>query len=127
MLDPNPLLVDPSICEEVTMNIFERLCQYEDEEEAGKLLHLPCAFGDTIYRVCSICSVCLKEDDCDHCSEKNHFMILEDKFDLGYLMPLGDLPTSVFVTQNEAADYLRELELYRKELLKKHGQSDVQE
>ena len=29
----------------------EKLAQYEDAEEAGKLLILPCAIGDKIYRI----------------------------------------------------------------------------
>lgn len=32
-------------------DVLERLAQYEDEEEAGKLLILPCAIGDKIYRI----------------------------------------------------------------------------
>ena len=31
---------------------MERLAEYEDLEEQGKLLKLPCAAGDTIYHVC---------------------------------------------------------------------------
>ena len=32
---------------------MERLAEYEDLEEQGKLLKLPCAVGDTVYTACS--------------------------------------------------------------------------
>lgn len=34
--------------------VYERLRKYEDLEEQGKLLKLPCAVGDTVYTVYSI-------------------------------------------------------------------------
>lgn len=30
-------------------NVFDRLCKYEDAEENGMLIHLPCRVGDTAY------------------------------------------------------------------------------
>lgn len=32
-------------------NVFNKLCEYEDAEEQGKLIRLPCKVGDTIYLV----------------------------------------------------------------------------
>lgn len=32
---------------------LEKLKEYEDSEEQGKLLRLPCVVGDTVYTVCS--------------------------------------------------------------------------
>lgn len=32
-------------------DIFERLAQYEDAEESGMLMRLPCPMGDTIYMI----------------------------------------------------------------------------
>ncbi|WP_297642771.1 hypothetical protein [uncultured Bacteroides sp.] len=51
---------DCNICEErcpcinedncpCLQEILEKLAEYEDLEEQGKLLKLPCAFGDTVY------------------------------------------------------------------------------
>ena len=31
-------------------NVFDRLCKYEDAEENGMLIHLPCRVGDTLYQ-----------------------------------------------------------------------------
>ena len=31
----------------------DRLAEYEDLEEQGKLLKLPCAVGDTVYHICT--------------------------------------------------------------------------
>ena len=33
------------------LSIVKRLAEYEDLEEQGKLLKLPCAVGDTVYRI----------------------------------------------------------------------------
>lgn len=32
---------------------FEKLAEYEDLEEQGKMLKLPCKVGDTVYTACS--------------------------------------------------------------------------
>ena len=34
-------------------NVFNRLCAYEDAEEQGLLIRLPCKVGDTIWQVTS--------------------------------------------------------------------------
>lgn len=34
-------------------NAVEKLAEYEDLEEQGKLLKLPCAVGDTVYHLCT--------------------------------------------------------------------------
>ncbi len=33
---------------------MEKLAEYEDLEEQGKLLKLPCAVGDTVYSICNM-------------------------------------------------------------------------
>lgn len=35
---------------------LEKLAAYEDEEEQGLLVHLPCKVGDTVYRICPKCN-----------------------------------------------------------------------
>ncbi len=35
---------------------FEKLAEYEDLEEQGKLLKLPCAVGDMVYHLCAFSS-----------------------------------------------------------------------
>lgn len=63
----------------------ERLAEYEDAEEKGLLVHLPCKVGDTVYVWCNCDFVCMTRDgdtgitecpfetDCDieECDGKN--------------------------------------------------------
>lgn len=35
------------------LKMYRKLAEYEDLEEQGKLLKLPCAVGDTVYTACS--------------------------------------------------------------------------
>ena len=35
---------------------MEKLARYEDAEEQGRLVELPCAVGDTVYRICPKCN-----------------------------------------------------------------------
>ena len=44
-------LIRPSYSDYPTRRIIERLAEYEDLEEQGLLLRLPCKVGDTIYEV----------------------------------------------------------------------------
>lgn len=47
--DPNLSLVD----EWGYSHIYKRLAEYEDDEESGKIVRLPCKVGDTIYWISS--------------------------------------------------------------------------
>lgn len=42
---------DPVKWENNRHKVLQKLAEYEDLEEQGKLLKLPCAVGDTVYRV----------------------------------------------------------------------------
>lgn len=35
---------------------LQKLADYEDAEEQGLLVHLPCKVGDTVYRICPKCN-----------------------------------------------------------------------
>lgn len=37
------------------VEVIERLARYEDLEEQGRLVELPCKVGDTVYRICPRC------------------------------------------------------------------------
>lgn len=47
------------------MDCFERLAHYEDLEEQGRLLVLPCKVGDTVYAIAD-CADILKDCDDDY-------------------------------------------------------------
>lgn len=38
------------IAGEFTQKVYDKLCEYEDAEEQGLLVRLPCKVGDTLYR-----------------------------------------------------------------------------
>jgi hypothetical protein len=47
------------------LNCFERLAQYEDAEQEGRLAVLPCKVGDTVYAIAD-CADILKDCDDDY-------------------------------------------------------------
>lgn len=77
----------------------KQLKKYEDLEEQGKLLKLPCAVGDTVYR--------LRIDNAAYMMN-NEMMwgIIEDKFEIFHFDSIGK---TVFPTIEEAEAALKEL------------------
>ena len=74
--------------------ILEKLAEYEDLDEQGLLLRLPCHIGDSIYSVI--------EDGLE---------IIELKFSLDfYVRRKNDFGKTVFLTQDEAEQKLKEME-----------------
>lgn len=107
-------------------NCEQRLKHYEDLEEQGKLLKLPCAVGDTVYLV-SFRKKCYKignthlvnddlecafcESECV-CKAKKEYFIEEIKANLPTIGNLIDRPEDfmVFLTRPEAEQALKEME-----------------
>ena len=99
----------------------DKLCEYEDLEESGRLIKLPCSIGDTVYEVSDYLNCeydyncplgyangkndCEKGYCCDH--EKKINYILRIAFDVGLLNKIGE---TVFLTEEEAKTKLEELE-----------------
>lgn len=79
--------------------IYEKLREYEDMEEQGKLLKLPCAVGDTVY-VLRIDNLAYMMDD------KKVWEIVEGKFKIRHFDCIGK---TVFLTREEAESALKEL------------------
>lgn len=93
---------------------FNKLGKYEDLEEQGKLLKLPCAVGDTVYQI--------EEPDCELCETERpeiyekctytfgEFCGYEEITELGFeLYLLYVLDKTVFLTREEAEAALKEL------------------
>lgn len=88
-----------------------KLQQYEDEEEDGKLLHLPCKPGDTVYVAYSRDMYVLPYEV--------HPKVLESVSEIVKHMEAGRFGTRVFLTPEAAAEgvakinkeipYMREL------------------
>ena len=74
------------------------LGHYEDLEEQGLLLRLPCKVGDTIYHIMNV-------DDKSEIRE----MKIATLNNLVALMEYGDFGKTVFLTQTEAEQKLKEM------------------
>lgn len=53
-------------------SVADKLAAYEDLEEQGKLLKLPCAVGDTVYRICPKCNDA-HNGSCKNCAWENSY------------------------------------------------------
>ena len=77
-------------CYEMLDNCLHKLAEYEDAEEQGLLLRLPCKVGDTVYSVV-----------------KDGLQIFELKFSLDfYVRRMSDFGKTVFLTKEEAGQAL---------------------
>lgn len=85
-------------------DVIDRLAAYEDAEERGELVRLPCKVGDTMYykRGCEICEEKVRTFFVGHPShrieERNMKMIRAETHDI----PFDCLGKTVFLTREEA-------------------------
>lgn len=89
-------------------DLRERLKEYEDLEEQGKLLKLPCAVGDTVYRIIpktyrKIAELKIKE----FVVCENGLCFRTDKTDFSY--SCDEFGEYIFLTKEEAEAALREM------------------
>ena len=80
--------------------LVERLAEYEDLGEQGKLLKLPCAVGDMVY-------VLRLDNTAYMMNNEKVWEIVEDKFEIFHFDSIGK---TVFLTKEEAEAALKELE-----------------
>ena len=89
--------------------LLEALGKYEDAEEQGLLLKLPCKVGASVYMVAQDCGGdtldCMR-GDCEGCPYLYSF-VEENKFET-YM--LEDIGKTVFLTKAEAEQKLNEME-----------------
>lgn len=90
-------------------DILGKLAEYEDLEEQGLLLRLPCKVGTSVYMVSQDCGGdkldCMR-GDCEGCPCLYSF-VEENKFE-AYM--LEDIGKTVFLTKEEAEQKLKEME-----------------
>lgn len=63
--------IETQLCEAGKF-VLERLESYEDAEEQGLLIRLPCKVGDTVYKLgceCHLGNTYLNNIDCDECED----------------------------------------------------------
>lgn len=108
----------PEICFEGERGyrVFEKLAEYEDLEEQGSLVRLPCKIGDTVYRV----NAGAKQPIIPMTVSEIHFLCYKNeravrfdaigKEDMGEsCYRLEDIGKIVFLTREEAEKKLEEM------------------
>ena len=90
---------------------LNKLAQYEGLEEQGLLLRVPCKVGDTLY--------CDGKYFAQHCKGEIHSFKVTDivtevrnyfKGELDYSFDFSEIGKTVFLTQSEAKQKLKEME-----------------
>ena len=109
---------DKSKCYE--KNIYEKLREYEDLEEQGLLLRLPCEVGDTLYYIsdgfiepCTVETIFIS----DYTDKDGNYSYMAeihfDREDCPYVSTeiyFTDIGKTVFLTKAEAEQKLKEME-----------------
>ena len=127
LTERNPLWIDDELweracepdCEEIDA-VYRKLKEYEDAEEQGLLLRLPCKVGDKVYQIsknfiepCTVEAIFLgnyKDRNGNWC---NMAEIYYDRDDCPYVsteMYFTDIGGTVFLTETEAEAKLKEME-----------------
>ena len=83
--------IDYNQCVNGSRDVLNKLAHYEDLEEQGRLIELPCAVGDTVYEVVLLPMM--------FGDMKEEYAILETKFSFNNLKDFGEW---VFLTREEA-------------------------
>ena len=98
--------------------VYRKLAEYEDLEEQGLLVKLPCKLGDTIYHISdnNIKEEVITKVDYDIRNNKidlcNSFVCTNDIYDKeDNFYQLEKFGKSVFLTRSEAKKKLKEIEL----------------
>ena len=96
---------DKSKCYE--KNIYEKLREYENLEEQGLLLRLPCKVGTKVYAINRIIDYGEVGDEAIY-----YYSIIEREFQIYMMMDYGKLVfgRNVFLTKAEAEQKLKEME-----------------
>lgn len=88
------------------LDVCEKLAHYENAEEQGRLLILPCKLGDTVYYIHMDCPKDDKKEYCtdpvEYCGKCHHRVptIMSKKY------TLYDIGMSVYLTEQEAKEAL---------------------
>ena len=98
---------DPVEWENNRHRVLQKLADYEDLEEQGLLMRLPCKIGASVYMVAQDCggdTLDCRRGDCEGCPYLYSF-VEENSFD-SYMC--DDIGKTVFLTKEEAEEKLKE-------------------
>lgn len=118
-------IITPSYSDYPIRRIIERLTEYEDAEEQGLLLRLPCKVGDTVFhrkeyaatftgiREYQITNIMISQNKKGEWTKKYRAMMLLDGKTIDYPINFAfdDIGKTVFLTREEAEKALAEMEL----------------
>lgn len=100
-----------------TGNAIRKLAEYEDLEEQGKLLKLPCAVGDKVYKIWScgkngktIAEFIVSHIDIDYLPDIEFSYRKENGHGNYYFSKIEDIDKTVFLTKSSAEQALKEME-----------------
>jgi hypothetical protein len=123
LTESNPSWIDDELweracepdCEEIDA-VYRKLKDYEDLEEQGRLIKLPCKVGDVVYfahhdRVISSEVLSAKY----HAEAENHGVFIRERLTIDVEgvyaeIDFGDIGKTVFLTKSEAEEKLKEME-----------------
>lgn len=89
---------------DVLGDAIDKLADYENAEEQGLLLRLPCPIGNTVYALTPFCEICERDYPCDFCTKSS--FASETKFDYEMIPLVGKC---VFLTKEEAEKALADM------------------
>lgn len=94
-------------------NVLQKLADYEDLEEQGRLVKLPCKVGDTVYvKLASYCEEKYAEAkvrDFNHFISCGFCVVVTSKHFDKQNIPFTEFGKTVFLTKSEAEAKLKEL------------------
>lgn len=93
---------------ELAQAMIDKLAHYEDIEEHGRLIELPCAVGDTVWLIGKNYNKCTNHYDCEHYDYDEYLIIWCEKN-----CPNGFRGTGVIQAIIEAIEISREQVLVR--------------
>ena len=97
------------IKEDVLLKMYDKLAEYEDLEEQGLLLKLPCKVGDVVYGFDYPRSdiVVISEEEIEEIHIREKELVVETDCDFYRCKDFGK---TVFLTRTEAEETLRRME-----------------
>lgn len=90
-------------------NVLQKLADYEDLEEQGLLLRLPCKFGDTVYSIANDGKIYPVKATREIRIVDGVLHIICESCKYSDLVSYDDIGKTVFLTQAEAEAKLKEL------------------
>ena len=95
-------------------DVIDKLAEYEDLEEQGRLIKLPCKVGDTVYvKMESYCKTHYAEAevrDFVHFISCGFCAVVTSKYFDKENIPFSEFGKTVFLTKSEAEQKLKEME-----------------